>query len=244
VIRSDVEQEKAAAGSLEPAARQMMRGFLGLTVLDYEGPGWMKHDDAGPLQLLWGLHVTGGVSEEDTLTLLKMHSNREMIRAWAIQLACEDKKPSAALLKEFARLARALWGPSPDGGTAVQGSVVFFTLLFTIVYTTTLHTVAGQTIGKSLMGVRVVSAADGTLLTVGPALLRHLAYALSAMPLGFGFLMAGLRRDKRALHDLIAGSRVEWTTPRRAVRRAAAPPPGPSLQDAAVTPAPDPGPGA
>ena len=29
-----------------------------------------------------------------------------MIRAWTIQLACEDKKPSDALLKEFARMAR------------------------------------------------------------------------------------------------------------------------------------------
>ncbi|PYM25579.1 MAG: hypothetical protein DMD78_06250 [Candidatus Rokuibacteriota bacterium] len=146
----------------------------------------------------------------------------------------------------LARLARALWGPGPDGGATAPGSVLFFTLLFTIVYTTTLHTLAGQTLGKSLVGVRVV-AADGTLLTIGPALLRHLAYALSAIPFGFGFLMAGLRRDKRALHDLIAGSRVEWTTPRRRVApRSAVPPraPGPSLQDAAVTPAPDRAPGA
>jgi uncharacterized RDD family membrane protein YckC len=146
----------------------------------------------------------------------------------------------------LARLARALWGPGPDGGATAPGGVLFFTLLFTIVYTTTLHMLGGQTLGKSLVGVRVV-AADGTLLTIGPALLRHLAYALSAMPLGFGFLMAGLRRDKRALHDLIAGSRVEWTTPRRRVAsRAAVPPrsPGPSLQDAAVTPAPGSGPGA
>ena len=37
-------------------------------------------------------------------TLLK--DDDEIIRAWAIQLACEDKKPSDALLKEFARMAR------------------------------------------------------------------------------------------------------------------------------------------
>jgi len=146
----------------------------------------------------------------------------------------------------LARLARALWGPGPDGGATAPGAVLFFTLLFTVVYTTTLHTLAGQTLGKSLVAVRVV-AVVGTLLTIGPALLRHLAYALSAIPFGFGFLMAALRRDKRALHDLIAGSRVEWTTRRRrGASRSAAPPraPGPSLQDAAVTPAPDRGPGA
>jgi uncharacterized RDD family membrane protein YckC len=32
---------------------------------------------------------------------------------------------------------------------------------------------------------------------------------LSAVLFGIGYLMAGLRSDKRALHDLIAGTRVE-----------------------------------
>ena len=35
-----------------------------------------------------------------------LKNNNEYIRAWTIQLACEDKKPSDALLKEFARMAR------------------------------------------------------------------------------------------------------------------------------------------
>jgi uncharacterized RDD family membrane protein YckC len=141
----------------------------------------------------------------------------------------------------LARLARALWGPSPDGGTPLHAAVTFFTLIFALAYTTTLHVVAGQTIGKSLVGVRVVGV-DGGLLTVGPAFLRHLAYFISAATFGFGFLMAGLRRDKRALHDLIAGSRVERVRlRRRAMRRAAAP--RPTLQDAAVPPAAEPGPG-
>jgi|SRR5437763_4355584 len=143
----------------------------------------------------------------------------------------------------LARLARALWGPAPGGGTPAAAAVTVFTLLFTAAYATTLHTLAGQTIGKSLVGVRVV-AADGARLTVGPALLRYLAYYLSAATLGVGFLAAGLRRDKRALHDLIAGSRVErLRASRRALRRAAARPPS-TLQDPAVSHAPDLGPGA
>jgi hypothetical protein len=66
----------------------------------------------------------------------------------------------------------------------------------------------GQTIGKSLVGVRVVGT-DGRLLTVGAALLRYVGYYLSFFTFMLGFIMAGLRRDKRALHDLLAGSRVE-----------------------------------
>lgn len=141
----------------------------------------------------------------------------------------------------LARLARALWGPGAGGDTPMRAAVTLFTLIFALCYTTTLHVVAGQTIGKSLVGVRVVGL-DGALLTVGPAFLRHLAYFVSAATFGFGFLMGGLRRDKRALHDLIAGSRVERVRARRrAMRRAAAP--RPTLQDAAVPPAPQPGPG-
>ena len=142
----------------------------------------------------------------------------------------------------LARLARALWGPAPGGGTPAAAAVTMFTLLFTAAYATTLHTLAGQTIGKSLVGVRVV-ASDGARMTVGPALLRYLACYISAATFGFGFLVAGLRRDKRALHDLIAGSRVERLGVSRRVRRAAPRPPS-TLQDPAVSHAPDLGPGA
>jgi uncharacterized RDD family membrane protein YckC len=138
----------------------------------------------------------------------------------------------------LSRLARVLWGPGLDGDSTAEGAVLLFTVLFAIVYTTTLHAMSGQTLGKAVVGIRVVAAADGALLTVGPALLRHLASFLSSFPVGFGYIMAGLRRDKRALHDLIAGSRVEWVPRRRVSRRLAPRSPGPGLQDAAVAPAP------
>jgi len=44
------------------------------------------------------------LTPEDGLILLRRPD--EYVRAWTIQLACEDKKPSDALLKEFARMAR------------------------------------------------------------------------------------------------------------------------------------------
>src|SRR5947208_7185212 len=58
----------------------------------------------------------------------------------------------------FSRLARVLWGPGFDGGTPAEGAVILFTVLFAIAYTTTLHSMGGQTIGKALMGIRVVPA--------------------------------------------------------------------------------------
>src|SRR6185436_12689683 len=95
---------------------------------------------------------------------------------------------------------------SAGEGSAAGPTAFFFTVIFAAAYWTTLHMVAGQTLGKSIVGVRVVST-DGALLTFGPAFLRYLASGLSLAIVGFGYLMAGLRRDKRALHDLIAGSR-------------------------------------
>lgn len=105
-----------------------------------------------------------------------------------------------------------LWGRDVEALPVFQTMVGAFTLLFACLYTTILHAVRGQTIGKLVTGVRVVGV-EGEPLGVGAALLRWFAYFASLAPLGAGFLMAGLRRDKRALHDLIAGSRVDRERP-------------------------------
>lgn len=108
----------------------------------------------------------------------------------------------------FGFLAGRLWGPAIESSPGFQLVVVFFTLAFTAAYTSVLHAMTGQTVGKMLVGVRVVGT-DGELLPLGAAFLRWLGYWASAAMLGFGYVIAGLRRDKRALHDLLAGSRVE-----------------------------------
>lgn len=160
------------------------------------------------------------------------------IRAGALAI---DLVVFALVQASFGRLAMLLTGPGLEGDGPSQPSVFFFTLLFTAAYTTVLHTTAGQTIGKSLAGIRVVGT-DGALLPAGAALLRYLAGYISAIPLGFGFLVAALRRDKRALHDLIAGSRVERLPRRRPIARRAVPvrPPVGTLQEPAVPQATDP----
>lgn len=66
-------------------------------------------DDTRQLRALWALHATAGLTEAIVIEALKMQS--EYVRAWAIQLTCEDGAPSAPLLAEFARLAKD--DPSP-----------------------------------------------------------------------------------------------------------------------------------
>ena len=108
----------------------------------------------------------------------------------------------------YSAVASILFGADPDTSLAVSSTVSLFTLMFAALYTTVLHASTGQTLGKFLARVRVV-ALDGEPPEAGAAFLRWLAYAISFATLGFGFLMAGLRTDKRALHDVIAGTRVE-----------------------------------
>jgi uncharacterized RDD family membrane protein YckC len=105
-------------------------------------------------------------------------------------------------------IAGRRYGAGVEQAWSFQTTIVLFTLLFTAAYTTLLHSWLGQTVGKSVVGVRVV-AVDGRGLESGPAFLRYLGYYVSTATFGFGYLMAALRADKRALHDLIAGSRVE-----------------------------------
>jgi uncharacterized RDD family membrane protein YckC len=110
-------------------------------------------------------------------------------------------------------VANRLWRPEIDGPPFFQAMLGLFTLLFSALYTSVLHALDGQTLGKLAVGARVVGM-DGRRLPFSAALLRWLALGLSLGTLGLGFVMAGLRRDKRALHDLVAGSRVERTPAR------------------------------
>jgi uncharacterized RDD family membrane protein YckC len=71
-----------------------------------------------------------------------------------------------------------------------------------------LHWLRGQTIGKMAVSVRVISL-EGGPLSFGQAVLRYFGTWISACLLGLGYLLAGVRADKRALHDLIASTRVE-----------------------------------
>ena len=117
-------------------------------------------------------------------------------------------------------LARLVADLDPEESMSVAPLVGFFTLLFAALYTSALHAMGGQTIGKMIVGIRVVDVDDGELPPFGAAFLRFMAYFASVATFTAGYLMAGLRRDKRALHDLIAGTRVE-----RIARPAPAAPP-------------------
>jgi uncharacterized RDD family membrane protein YckC len=77
--------------------------------------------------------------------------------------------------------------------------------------------VSGRTLGMAAAGIRAVRA-DGDALGPRRAVVRVIALPFSFLLLGFGFLLIVLRADRRALHDLVAGSAVVYAWDARAAR--------------------------
>lgn len=67
--------------------------------------------------------------------------------------------------------------------------------------------VTGQTVGLRLMGLRIISV-RGTLPGPVRGFVRYVALALAVLPAGLGWLWCLFDRERRALHDHLAGTFV------------------------------------
>ena len=85
--------------------------------------------------------------------------------------------------------------------------LVAFLLLLNGGYFIAFTAVGGQSIGKMAVGIKVISQEESTV-PIGRATIRTLAYVVSALPLGAGFVPGVLGADRLALHDRLAHTRV------------------------------------
>ncbi len=109
----------------------------------------------------------------------------------------------------LAGILGALLGGQSVGSLRLGVVGGLFNFLFHAAYYTVLHAATGQTVGKLIVGVRVM-ASEGPRVPYAVAFIRWLGYFLSSITLMIGYILAGVRADKRALHDLIAGTRVVY----------------------------------
>lgn len=107
----------------------------------------------------------------------------------------------------FLRVGDLVGGMLARRDVIAQAFRYTYTFVIPVAYFVLTHGTEGQTLGKRLMGARVVGA-DGEPIGYVRALGRTAATCVSALLLGVGFLAVAVRRDKRGLHDLIAGTRV------------------------------------
>ena len=66
----------------------------------------------------------------------------------------------------------------------------------------------GATPGKKFVHIKIVDAKTHKDISNKEAITRSLGYIPSTLLFGIGFLMIAFRKDKRALHDLLAGTAV------------------------------------
>ncbi len=81
-------------------------------------------------------------------------------------------------------------------------------LILTVGYYSYFHGGVNQaTPGKRRLGIYVVRT-DGSRIGYGRSIWRSFCHIFNFLTFGIGYLMAAFTKDKRALHDYIAGTRV------------------------------------
>ena len=86
--------ERATAGKLGRGTHAALKKILD-----------SNPDVTRKLRALCTLHVTGGAPEKLLLSLLD--GREEHVRAWAVRLLCENKKPSKQAISKFAAMAKS-----------------------------------------------------------------------------------------------------------------------------------------
>ena len=106
-------------------------------------------------------------------------------------------------------IASAVLLPQNPSTEALVGALAqALGVAITIIYVGYFTSRKGATLGKLAFGMRVYKEGTTQHLSFGRAVGREFAKLASYLTLLVGFLMAGVRKDKRALHDLLASSRV------------------------------------
>ena len=93
------------------------------------------------------------------------------------------------------------------GSNSTSTYAVISVILF-IVYLTIGNTGKLQTVGKFLMGIKVINRKTKENISIISSLLRVLGYFLSFATLGIGFVFVLFSKKRLALEDLIAGTEV------------------------------------
>jgi uncharacterized RDD family membrane protein YckC len=91
-------------------------------------------------------------------------------------------------------------------GSGIASDLV--NLAIGIAYALYFWTTSGATVGKQVMGLKVVFADGGELIGPATAILRYIGYFISGIPLFLGYLWVIWDPKHEAWHDKIAGTRV------------------------------------
>lgn len=83
---------------------------------------------------------------------------------------------------------------------------LIYAIVFIVIFTASRFR---GTPGKMICRIQVLNP-DMTQISILKSIGRLFAYIVSAIPLMVGYMMAGWNKEKKALHDMIAGTRVVY----------------------------------
>jgi uncharacterized RDD family membrane protein YckC len=103
--------------------------------------------------------------------------------------------------------------PRPEIKSLILGGCGALTVIFAWYYVVHGWARRGGTPGLRLCGLRLLDFRRRTPIGYRRAIVRLLACLLTLASLGLGFLLIPLRRDRKALHDVLAGTTVAHKSP-------------------------------
>lgn len=96
---------------------------------------------------------------------------------------------------------------NPNEALPLERIIILSSIVLSFFYYTGMWTSSGQTIGKSLVGIKVIGN-GGSRLSWSRAVLRYVGYLISAVLLSLGFLWIVFDSRRQGLHDKLASSYV------------------------------------
>ena len=96
-----------------------------------------------------------------------------------------------------------------QGSSALELLTVLSLLIFSIIYYIGFWSSDGQTMGNTVVGLKVVRT-DGSRLSASRALLRYIGYIINAILFSIGFMWAAFDPKRQGWHDKLADTLVVY----------------------------------
>ena len=107
----------------------------------------------------------------------------------------------------FIAIFTSMISTGQEGTSTLELLTMASLLFFSIVYYVGFWSNEGQTMGMTVVGLKVIRT-DGSRLSVGRALLRYIGYIVNAFLFSIGFIWVAFDPKRQGWHDKLAGTLV------------------------------------
>ena len=112
-----------------------------------------------------------------------------------------------AFVLGFIAILLGMYTGDPTEPLPIERLIILSAAILSLIYYVGSWVKSGQTLGKTLVGVKIVNT-DGTPLSGGKAFLRYIGYIISGIVASLGFLWLAFDRKRQGWHDKLAGTVV------------------------------------